>query len=94
MPKGALHILQIAKDIRMIELEIVQNGDPGTIMDELAALVEESGVILIALDHKRTPRSELRPSGKIVGHATDQPPRVMLARSSKYAASVEVVVLP
>jgi hypothetical protein len=46
---------KIREDVRVIELQIVQNGGSGPIVDELAALVEKCGVVLVGFDDERGP---------------------------------------
>ncbi len=73
MTKSALHILEIAKDIRMIELQVVQHRDVRRVVDKLAALVEKRAVVFIPLDHERIGhRTQMITRGRIKRHAADQ----------------------
>jgi hypothetical protein len=51
--EGALHVRQVAEDIGVVELQIVEHGDMGRVVDELAALVEERAVVFVALNDER-----------------------------------------
>ena len=52
---------KISEDVSMIELEIVQDGSPWTVMNELGALVKKRRVVFICLDHEQRLR---RASGR------------------------------
>ena len=41
---------QVVEDVRVVELEVVQDGRARPVVHELAALVEECGVVLVGLD--------------------------------------------
>src|SRR6185436_13826794 len=79
--KLALDLCQIGEDVRMIELDVVQNCCSGPVVHELRALIEKSRVIFVPLDHKEARRSEARGDREIGGDAPDQkaggPPRVL-----------------
>ena len=42
----------------MVELDVVDDGDIGKVLQELCGLVEERAVVFVALDHKRTTRPD------------------------------------
>ena len=44
---------EIRKNVRMIELQIVQDRRARQVVDELRALVEECGVVFIRLDDEK-----------------------------------------
>src|SRR5206468_7153127 len=50
MPKGSLDGLEIREDIGVIKFQVVDDRDFRQVVDKLAALVKEGGVVLIALD--------------------------------------------
>ena len=52
MMKLGLDRSQIRKDVRVIELEVVQNRGARMVVDELRALVEERRVVLVGFDHE------------------------------------------
>ncbi len=68
---------KIGKDVRVIELEIVQNGRTGTVMDELAALVEEGRVVFVGLDDEEIGRRQPRRQPEVARHAAHQEARVI-----------------
>lgn len=47
-PESELDIRERTEDVGMVHLQVVQQGDFGEVVDELAAFVEERGVILVA----------------------------------------------
>jgi hypothetical protein len=51
--KLALDCRQVIKDVGVVELEVVQDRGARPVMNELAALVEEGGVVFIGFDHER-----------------------------------------
>ena len=67
---------EVVEDVGVIELEVVDNGDLGQIMDELAALVEEGGVVFVALDDEPFAVGEARALAEIVRDAADEIRRV------------------
>ena len=56
----------------MVELEVVDDGDLGQVMDELAALVEEGGVVFVALDDEPLAVGEPRALAEVVRDAADE----------------------
>ena len=72
MIEGSLHIREVAENIGVVKLQIIQHRDMWRIMDELAALVEQRAVVLVALDHKRIGlRAEVVSHRRILWNATD-----------------------
>jgi hypothetical protein len=43
---------QVVEDVGVVELQVVQDGRARAVVDELAALVEEGGVVFVGFDHK------------------------------------------
>ncbi len=43
---------EIGEDVRVVEFEVVQNRGARPVVDELRALVEERGVVLVGFDHE------------------------------------------
>src|SRR3954466_13320046 len=71
MVKLPLYVSQIAEDVSMVELQIVQNGGFRAVMNEFGALVKKSGVVLVCLNDKQ---GRIRQSGRdweVAGHAAD-----------------------
>ena len=69
---------EVGKDVRMIEFEVVQDGRLGPVMNKLAALVEERGVVFVGLDDEKLRRLGAVQTGrdfKIARHAADQEAR-------------------
>ena len=68
---------QVGKDVGMVELEVVEDRGAREVVDELAALVEERGVVLVGLDDKqrRRPRAGATEPGRhaeVLRHAANQ----------------------
>ena len=91
----ALDRRQVVEDVGVVELEVVEDRGARPVVDELAALVEEGGVVLVGLDHERRGRvAEARRDAEVERHAADQEARALAGRS-RIQASIDVVpVLP
>src|SRR5215472_2561 len=50
--EGRLNRFQVSENVRVIELQVVNDGNLGQVMNEFAALVEKSGVVLVSFDDK------------------------------------------
>src|SRR4029077_12478445 len=70
--KLCLDGLQVSEDVGVVELQVVQDRDVRKIVDELAALVEKCGVVLVGLDHEWATVSEPGRDGEIERHSSDQ----------------------
>ena len=44
--------VEIRVDVRVVELDVADDGDVGQVLQELRGLVEEGAVVLVALDHE------------------------------------------
>ena len=69
---------EVGKDVRVVELQVVQNGRSGAVMHKFGALVEKSGVVLVCLDHekrRRAIRRQARRDAEIRRHPADQKSR-------------------
>ena len=76
-PKVRCTSVEVAEDVRVVELEVVEHRDVRRVVDELAALVEERAVVLVALDHERVGRrAEVAAGRRILRHAADEKARV------------------
>ena len=76
MLEGGLDRLQVLEDVGVVELEVVDDGHLGQVMDELAALVEEGRVVFVALDDEPFAVGEARALAEVVRDAADQEARV------------------
>ena len=63
---------EVFKNVRVIELEVVDDGDLRQVMDELAALVEERRVVFVAFDDEPFAVREARALAEIVRDAADE----------------------
>ena len=53
MREGAEHVFQVAEDIGVVELAVIDRKHVRQVLDELATLVEEGRVVFIALNDER-----------------------------------------
>ncbi len=67
---------QVIKDVGMVKLKVVQDCRARAVMHELAALVEEGGVVFVGLDHKGVAFAQARRNTKVERHAADQKARL------------------
>jgi hypothetical protein len=64
---------EVVEDVGVVELEVVEDRRARPVVDELAALVEEGGVVLVGLDHERRARcAEARRDAEVERHAADE----------------------
>ena len=76
MREGFFDRVQIFKNVRVIEFEVVDDGDFRQVMDELAALVEKRRVVFVALDDEPFAVGEPRALAEIVRNAADEIARI------------------
>ena len=84
-----LNLGQIIEDVRVIELQVVRDQGPRTVVHELRALVEKRRVVLIGLDHKIAPAAEASRQPEILRHPADQEARLkpsVLQQPGEHAA--------
>ena len=70
-PEAQLDLVHVLVDVGVVELDVVDDEQFRQVVDELAALVEERGVVLVALDHVIRRIVELRALAEVVGQAAD-----------------------
>ena len=66
---------QVGEDVRVVELEVVQHGGARAVVHELAALVEEGGVVLVGFHDEVGAGAQARGHAEILRHAADQEAR-------------------
>ncbi len=67
---------QVIEDIRVVELQVAQDGDLGAVVDELGALVEEGRIVLVGFNHEGgIVSAETGRDAEVAGHPADQKPR-------------------
>ena len=74
--EGGLVVRHVVIDVGMVELEAREERRPGPVVEELGALVEVGGVVLVALDHHVRPGAEAEVPAVVEGHPADQERRV------------------
>ena len=92
------HRLDIGIDIRVIELDVVDDRDVRQILQELGGLVEEGAVVLVAFDDKVATAAPSDSSSRARRRFRAMPPTRMLGSApacvSSHPASAVVVVFP
>src|SRR6185503_901411 len=63
---------EVLEDIGVVELDVVDHSNIGQVMDELAALIEESRIVLVAFDDKPITGCESRALAEVVRNAADE----------------------
>src|SRR2546430_6078782 len=76
MMELSLNRCKIGEDVGMIELYIVQNRQPGPVVDHLGTLVEEGGIVFISFDHEIRLCSQPGRYAKVDRNAANEEPRV------------------
>ncbi len=72
----ALDRRQVIEDVGVVELQVVQDGRARAVVDELASLVEEGGVVFVGFDHEVTALPEPGRDPEVGRHPADQEPRL------------------
>jgi len=67
---------QVVEDVGVVELEVVEDGGARAVVHKLAALVEESGVVLVGFDHEIPAAPQPRRNTEVQRHAADQKARL------------------
>ena len=74
---------EVGEDVRVVELEVVEHRRARVVVDELAALVEERGVVLVGLDDEGRARAagtvrlaQARRHAEVARHAAHQEARL------------------
>ena len=70
--KARLDLLEVAIDIRMIELDVVHDDEFGKVVDKFRPLVEKGGVVFVTLNNEMFRVSEARALAEVFGDASDQ----------------------
>src|SRR5882672_11115845 len=76
MMELSLNRCKIGEDVSMIELYIVQNRQPGPVVDHLGTLVEEGSIVFISFDHEIGLCSQPGRYAKVDRNAANEEPRV------------------
>src|ERR1051326_1640659 len=77
--KTELDLVDVAKDVGVIELDIVHDHQFGQVMNELRALVEKRSVVFVAFDHEIFGIVEPRTLTEIFWNSADQIARLFPA---------------
>src|ERR1043165_2172485 len=76
MTEALLDRGEVRKDVRVIELEVVDDRDLRQVVDELAALVEKCSVVFVALDDEPLAIRKARALAEVGRDAADEEARV------------------
>ncbi|MND59197.1 hypothetical protein D3C80_503910 [compost metagenome] len=74
-----LNGFQVVKDIRMIELKIIEDQRARAVMHELGALIEEGAVVFVSFNHKERAFAQTGRNVEIARHAADHKARLIAA---------------
>src|SRR5581483_3864198 len=72
----ALEMLEVAIDIRVVELDARENHLLSFVVEELRPFVEEGGVVFVAFEHDPIAAPLLKSAGEIPRHAADEKARL------------------
>src|SRR5262245_51077141 len=72
MSERKLDCFKIGENVRVIKLQVVDNGNFRKVMEELAALVKKGRVVFVALNDEPFAVSEIRSLAKVVWNAADE----------------------
>ena len=67
---------EVGIDIRVIELDVVDDGDVRQVFQELGGLVEECAVVLVPFDHELPAAADAIAALEVLGNAADEHARV------------------
>ena len=70
---------QVIEDVGVVELEVVQQRRAWPVVNELAALVEERGVVFVGFDDEGLALAQARRHAEVQRHAADQKARLQPA---------------
>ena len=70
--KLALYRGQVIKNVRMVELQVVEDGGTGTVMHKFAAFIKKRGVVFVGFNHKHTTCAQPGRDIKVHGDAADK----------------------
>jgi hypothetical protein len=90
----ALDHREVVEDVRVVELQVVEHQGARAVVDELGALVEEGGVVLVRLHHEEGRGPSRAESPKLRGTPPIRKPGASPASSSTQASMLAVLVLP
>ena len=80
---------EIREDIRVVELQVIQDRGARAVVNEFAALVEKGAVVFIGFHHEERRTAQARGNAEILRHATNQKARThagMLQHPGQHAA--------
>src|SRR5205823_14896752 len=76
LQERALHVIEIAIDIGVVELDRREESRRGTVVEELRLLVEVRRIVLVTLNHEPAPRPDGEAPAETARHAADEQARV------------------
>ncbi|SXN49574.1 Uncharacterised protein [Klebsiella pneumoniae] len=74
-----LNRLQVIKDVRVVELKVVEDQRPRAVVNKLGALVEEGAVIFVGFNDEERAVAQARGDVEIARNAANHEPRFIAA---------------
>ncbi len=74
-----LNSFQIVKDVRVIELKVIEDQRTRAVMHKFRTLIEEGAVVLIRLNHEEVAFAQTRRNLKVARYAADHKARLIAA---------------
>ena len=79
MRERAQDIVEVAEDVGVVELAVINGEDMRQVLNELTAFIEKGRVVFVALDDKRAAGlAGVRAVGEVTRHPADEPTRVCI----------------
>ena len=75
-PEGQPNRIEVRIDVGVVELDVVDDGDVGQVLQELRGLVEERAVVLVPLDHELAAAADPVAALEVLGDAADEHARI------------------
>ena len=75
-----LHLIEIAIDVGMVELDGCKDQAVGKIVQKLGSLIKEGGVVFVAFEDELWPAAELKRAAKVFRNPADKKTGGTLAR--------------
>ena len=81
--EGCLHGVEVGVDVGVVKLDVGQNQRIGKVMEKFRPLVEEGGIVFVALHDEGARGPQLKAGSKVLRHAADQKRRLQCRRLSR-----------
>ena len=81
--EGGLDLIQIAINVGVVELDVRKDERVRKVVEKLGTLVEESGVVFVALEDEGACRAQLKTGAKVLRDAADEERRLTRGIASR-----------